>query len=141
MPITCCPDCAARILRSRGTGIVSADEIVDHLKAKEQRHVLACPELFDARDARFDLSIPDLHRIVDEMRRVMAGAKPGPIAVVTNSNFIRGLARACASVSVRDNPAFEIFDDVKNARNWLDRSCADPAYAPGTSAPVGVRKS
>jgi len=138
MPLTCAVDSAAKLLLSKASGIVSYDEIVNHLKAKEQRRALAYAELFDARDARFDLSIPDLHRIANEARRLVDGARSGPVAVVTNNNFVRGLARAYASVTSPDYSAFEIFDDVGDARDWLSQRSDEPVYPPASVSPGAV---
>jgi hypothetical protein len=120
MAITCCIDSAAGLLRSRAQDTVSYADAVHHLQRKEERHVLEYAELFDARGAKFDLSLPEIHQIVKEVRRVTAGTVPGAIAVVTNCNFIRGLARAYAALTIQDNPAFEIFDSPEEAQRWLE---------------------
>ena len=138
MPITFRVAPAAKIIRTRASGIVSFDDIVRHLQAKEQHHVLSYAEIFDTRGSQFDLSILDISRVVDEVRRVMSSTEPGPIAVITNSNFIRGLARAYASLTLHDNPAFEIFDNPEEAQRWITRATSGLSSSSGqqTSQPA-----
>jgi hypothetical protein len=69
----------------------------------------------------------------------MSSTTPGPVAVVTNSNFIRGLARAYASLTINDNPSFEIFDDVEEARSWITRAAT--ASTPGPLSESSQQKS
>jgi hypothetical protein len=129
---------ATKIIRTRATGIVNFDDIVHHLQAKEQQQVLSYAEIFDTRGAQFDLSICDISQVVDEVRRVMSSTTPGPLAVVTTSNFIRGLARAYASLTIHDHPAFEIFDNVEEAQSWIARAAV--GFEAGAASDSDTRK-
>lgn len=119
MPITFHINSSSKVVQSKATGIVGYVDLVEHLEAKEELAVHSFAEIFDARNVKLDLSIGDLLRIAAQVRRVLNNEEPGCTAVVTNSNFIRGLAQAYAKMTVEDNPAFEVFTDIEEANAWV----------------------
>jgi hypothetical protein len=137
MPITFRLAGAPKIVQTNATGIVNFDDLVQHLQAKGRQHVLAYPEIFDTRGAQFDLSILDIGRIADEVRQAMISTHPGALAVVTTSNFIRGLARAYAALTAHDNPAFEIFEKVEDAQSWIGQAAVGSTAGPACESEAG----
>lgn len=119
MPITFHIDPESQTIHSTATGTVVYDELLNHLNAKKEIKLLNYAELFDARDVQMDLSMVDLHLIARNVHLAREGQKPAPIAVVTNSNFIRGLAKAYAALTSQDNSAFEVFSDIEEAKAWI----------------------
>ena len=119
MPIKFSSDHGTKAIVTTATGIVSCEDILNHIEAKVVADVLTYAELFDARDVTLDVSIAELNVIAKEAREATGQQKPGRIAVVTNSSFIYGLAKLYASLTEKDNPHFEIFREMDAARSWI----------------------
>ena len=119
MPVSFRVDDSSGAIFTTAREIVSYAELVDHVAAKVERGLMARAELFDARDITLDLSLGELQQVADRVKEALGSQKPGKIAVITNSAFVYGLARAYAALSREDNPRFEIFQDEENARTWL----------------------
>jgi len=118
MPVSFTIDDEAKTITAVATGILSREEVVGYLQEKQKANVLGYAELFDVRGVTLDLSISDLHRIATEVRSAMGGIKQGRIGVVTNSSFIRGLAQTYAAMTAKENPEFDVFHDLGEARAW-----------------------
>jgi hypothetical protein len=119
MPIVLERDDAAGIVYSTAKGIVNLVDVEVHLRAKFDAQVLTWPEVFDARDVTLDLSMRDLNLIAEHVRQAMADKQPAPIAVVTNSGFVQGLAKAYGLLIADQNPAFAVFPTLDEARQWI----------------------
>ena len=126
MPITRTADEKTRTLYTKAVGPLSYEDFADHIQAKIKSGVIDYAELFDARGANLDLSLAELHSLSDQMQRALGNMQPGRIAVVTDSAFIAGLARAYQAASREHNPGFEIFGDCTEARTWLAGDAAAP---------------
>lgn len=119
MPIVLERDDIAGIVYSTAQGIVNLVDVEVHLRAKFDAQVMTWPEVFDARDVTLDLSMRDLHQIADHVRQAMVGKEPAPVAVVTNSGFVQGLAKAYGSLTADQYPAFGVFGTLDEARQWI----------------------
>ena len=119
MPISFTLEAGNSLVHSRATGIVSFEDALAHIKEKGTISAMGHPELFDARDVTLDFSMEELRSIAEEVRQAMAGIDPAPIAFVTNSGFVKGLAESYASLTVEQNPHFVVFCDLEEARTWL----------------------
>lgn len=121
MPIDHRIDASGKLIHATAKGILTIDEILKYVAARSAANALTYAELFDARDVTLDLSIADLHHIAKEMRQAVGTQTPGPTAVVTNSGFVYGLAQTYAAITRNDNPAFAVFRDIEEARQWLEQ--------------------
>lgn len=119
MPIILQFDEVSDCVCSTAHGIVGVEEIEAHLRARAATGVYAKPEVFDARDVTLDLSREDLQSVAAIMRELSASTPPGATAVVTNSAFIESLARAYALMTVKENPAFAVFNTIPEAKEWI----------------------
>lgn len=119
MPITFSSDHGANAILTTATGIVSCGDILKHIEAKVVADVMSYAELFDARDVTLDISITEVNVIARKVREATGQEKPGRIGIITNSNFIYGLAKLYASITEKDNPQFRIFQDLDAARLWI----------------------
>jgi hypothetical protein len=124
MPIHLQFDAASGCVLSTATGIVAVKEVEAHVHAKAAANVHSKPEIVDARDVTLDLSTEDLKHIAEEVRKTLGSLKPGPIAVVTNSGFIECLCRAYAAMTVKQNPAFRVFNSLSEAKDWMTAKAA-----------------
>jgi hypothetical protein len=119
MPVTFRADRSHGVVVTVARGIVSYAELMAHIDAKAKKGVAAKAELFDARDITLDLSIPELKKLAARVKEAVGEQAPGKIAVVTNSAFVYGLARAYAELSRKHNPQFEVFSDIRDAQGWI----------------------
>jgi hypothetical protein len=101
-------------------GILSIIDVIEHVREKKRAGIELQPELFDARDVTLDLSASDLKTIAAEVARAIDGKQPGPVAVVTNSAFLFGLAKAYAELTRTINPNVAVFYDYEKALCWLN---------------------
>jgi hypothetical protein len=118
MAVTFTIDHDAKRIIAIASGILSCQEVLDYLKEKQKAQALGFAELFDVRGVTLDLSISDLHKIASSVRAAMGDLKQGRVAVVTNSSFIRGLAQTYAAMTAIENPEFDVFHDLEQARGW-----------------------
>jgi hypothetical protein len=118
MAVTFKIDHDAKRIVAVASGILSCEEILDYLKEKQTAQALGFAELFDVRGVTLDLSISELHKIASAVRAAMGETRQGRVAVVTNSSFIRGLAQTYAAMTSIENPEFDVFHDLEQARGW-----------------------
>src|SRR4051812_48015970 len=113
MPVAYRIDAHSGVVLTTATGIVTFQQLAQHIAAKSEEGYAAKAELFDARDITLDLSVLELKELAERAKAVLDPQAPGQIAVVTNSGFVYGLARTYAELSRADNPHFEVFSDVQ----------------------------
>lgn len=119
MPASFTIDTDTACVLTTATGILSYADVVELIRAKVKAGVMAHDELVDAREITLDLSSADLPAIVGEVRTALGDRAPGRTAIVTNSGFLYGLARAYADLIKDTQPTFEVFTDMAEARQWL----------------------
>ena len=119
MPITFRSDHGSETILTTATGILSCPDILAHIHAKTVADLTTYDELFDAQDVTLDVSIAELGLIAKKVKEATGKQNPGRIGVVTNSGFIYGLAKLYASITEKDNPHFEIFQDRDAALSWI----------------------
>ncbi len=119
MPASFTIDTDTAWVLTTATGILSYADVVELIRAKVKAGVMAHDELVDARNVTLDLSSADLPAIVREVRTALGDRAPGRTAIVTNSGFLYGLARAYADLIKDTQPTFEVFTDMLEARQWL----------------------
>ncbi len=119
MPVTFRVDDATAAIFTKARGIVSYAELIDHIVAKAERGLMTRAEIFDARDITLDLSLSELQGVAVKTKEALGTQTGKKIAVITNSAFVYGLARAYAAISREDNPQFQIFQNDEDARAWL----------------------
>jgi hypothetical protein len=119
MPVTFHTDDSSGVVFTAANGIVSCAELVEHIAAKAALNLQTRAELFDARDITLDLSLSELQVVANRTKEALRSQPPGKVAVVTNSAFVYGLARAYSSITREDNPHLKIFQSVEEAHAWL----------------------
>lgn len=121
MPVHYVVEGERKLVLTTASGILSREEILEHLQAKAKGGLLSSPELFDLRDVTLDLSVADLQMIAEQVRRAMQGNQAGRIAVVTNNSFIAGIAGTYKELTAEDDAPLEVFQHVEDAREWLSQ--------------------
>ena len=119
MAITATYDHRARRITARATGLVTIEEIRDHLEEERQEPGLAYSELVDARGAIPDFVPADARVIVALLRWLGERTKLGPTAVVVDTDFAFGITRM-VEMLVEDVCVVKPFRNEREAERWLD---------------------
>ena len=120
MPIQFTWDAARAILFTTAEGMVTLTDIITHLDCESDAALLGCPEIFDARDARTNLTPNDVRNLVGQIQMRMKGTQFGPTAVVTTNDVFFGMARMMEILAELDGgPAFGVFRTLDDALQWL----------------------
>ena len=125
MPIKTVVDDVRRRVIARCSGVVSYEDIAEHLDFEEQRRGLDYRELIDARRCSTNLTPEQIRSLVRRVHRLaQAHSDFGPTAIVADSDLVYGMARMFALVNeipdeTGPGPPIEVFRDVGEAEQWL----------------------
>jgi hypothetical protein len=122
MPASFTIDTQTGCVLTTATGILSYADVVTLIHGKVKAGVMTNDELVDCRNVTLDFSSADLPAIVDEVRGALGNRAPGRTAIITNSAFLSGLARAYADLIKETQPWFKVFTDLEEARQWLAKT-------------------
>ena len=121
MPVTYKIDKANEIIRTRCSGQVTIEEVVEHFRVLEQDP--DCPGRIDVLlDLSEETSVPrkeDLHEITSEIRRIRAKVQFGACAIVACTDALFGMLRmfeVFAEQYVRESC---VFRTPSEAEAWL----------------------
>ncbi len=106
---------------TRADGLVTFDEIARHLDIEEAERGLDLPELFDARGAITNVTADQVRRLVARAHAAAQRLPLGPTAIVTDDDYFFGMARMYAILAEHVGAPVEVFRDVEDALDWLDR--------------------
>ena len=118
MAITATYDHRARRITARATGVVTIEEIRDHLEEERQEPGLSYSELFDARGAVPDFVPADVRVIVALLRWLGEKTKLGPTAVIVDNDFAFGIVRMVEMLT-EDVCAVKPFRNEAKGEEWL----------------------
>lgn len=125
MPLTYVIDRVQQRMTTYADGLVTFDDISQHLAAEERDRGLDLPELIDATGATTDLTTDQVRELVRRAAETVRRVPLGPTAIVANHDVVYGMARM-NSILMEDVAApVGVFRDVDAARAWLrdlDRS-------------------
>jgi hypothetical protein len=127
MPISYYLNDDKRLLETRATGMVTADELERHLTMEGADGLLALDELFDARDATTDLTSHQVRHFVEKTEALARRGPFGAVAFVTANDVAFGMARMYQLLCDGKPVRVGVFRDVGQAKQWLEvfRSGAD----------------
>jgi N-acetyl-anhydromuramyl-L-alanine amidase AmpD len=125
MPLKTIVDHAKRRVVTRCEGVVTFEDVLEHLEFEERERGLTYHELFDVRGCRTNLTADQIRSLVHQVRAV-ARSHPGfgPTAIVAHSDILYGMARMFALLNevpdhIGPGPPVEVFRDVGEAEQWL----------------------
>jgi hypothetical protein len=119
MPITTTFDHQHRRVFALAEGLISLQEIRDHLEEERQEPGLAYAELIEARDAIPDFSPADVRVLVAWLRWLGERTHLGPTAVLVSNDFQFGMIRMI-EILVEDVCLVRPFREKLSAEIWLD---------------------
>jgi hypothetical protein len=110
------------ILFTRAEGLLTLDEILQHLNEERNAKGIAHPEVFDATQARTDATAEQVRVVVQRMIDMHRQGSFGPTAVITNNDVLFGMASMLAILSeLRDGPKVQAFRTFSEGLDWLVR--------------------
>jgi hypothetical protein len=122
VPIRFSLDPQLNILITTADGLVTFDDIQNHLEQEEAQGLLDCREIFDANGASTDLSGDQARQIVARLKVMARHNRIGPTAIVTDNNVFFGMAMMIKILSeVQDGPQVAVFRTFEAGLDWLTR--------------------
>jgi len=119
MPIQYVIDSIHQRMLTRADGLVTFEDLNQHLDAEERDRGLELPELFDARGATTDLTAAQVRTLVQRAADALRRGPLGPTAIVATDDVVFGMARMYAILTEQAGARVEVFRDVESANIWL----------------------
>jgi hypothetical protein len=120
MPITYVIDRLHQRMLTQASGLITFQDVDDHLDREERDRGLDLPELVDARGARTDLTSAQVRALVQRGIRMLRTIPLGPTAIVANDETLFGMARMYSILAEHDGITVDVFRDVDSASRWLE---------------------
>jgi len=131
MPIDYTIDAAQGLIRTKVTGVVTLDELIENFDKQfnDPRYIKCTRELADVRDITPEITAEELRRYSDLVHRNVNKLPTLRIAVVVNDDLTYGMARMYSSLIEDAERDVEVFRSVADAEQWLETEPAtkDPA--------------
>jgi hypothetical protein len=119
MPISYRVDAAAKRMYSFAHGLVTFDELLEHIDAESGKPAASYPEIFDCTGATTNITARDI-RALAERRRLIAERQPAAaVAIVAPTDIFFGLFRVFDVLTDEIRP-LQVFRTVAEAEKWLD---------------------
>ena len=119
MPIRYVIDRDRKRLLTHAEGLVTFQELSEHLDAEERDRGLGLPELFDARGATTNVTTQQVRTLVSRAAATLRRIPLGPTAIVATDDLVFGMARMYAILTEDAGARVEVFRDVESASRWL----------------------
>jgi hypothetical protein len=119
MPLTYIIDRVQQRMITHADGLITFDDVSNHLDAEERDRGLDLPELIDATNATTDLTSDQVRRLVRRAADTTQRISLGPTAIVAKQNVVYGMARMYSILMEGIGAPVEVFRDVHSALKWL----------------------
>jgi hypothetical protein len=119
MPIEYVIDRIHQRVLTHADGLVTFQDLNQHLDAEERDRGLELPELFDARGATTNLTAEQVRTLVYRAASTLRRIPLGPTAIVATDDLVFGMARMYAILTEDSGARVEVFRDVESANRWL----------------------
>ena len=119
MPIRYIIDRINQRILTHADGLVTFEDISQHLDAEERDRGLELPELFDARGATTNVTTQQVRTLVSRAAALLRRIRLGPTAIVATDDVVFGMARMYAILTEDAGARVEVFRDVESANRWL----------------------
>ena len=121
MSITYSVDPRSGHLMTRADGVVTFQEIDEHLDAEQRSRDLHRPEVIDARGATTDVTALQVRLLIQRAASMLRVADVGPTAIVTSDDVVYGMARMYSILAESAGVHAEVFRDMQSAHVWLEQ--------------------
>src|ERR1700681_2366845 len=109
MPIEYVIDKIHQRVLAHADGLVTFEDLSQHLDAEERDRALELPELFDARGATTDVTAEEVRRLVQRAADRLGRIPLGPTAIVATDDVVFGMARMYAILAEQPGARVEVF--------------------------------
>ena len=113
-------DAPHRLVRGLAAGVVTYEEIVQHLAEEERDDALGLAEVIDARGATTDLTPEQVRSLVTLTDALVRNGRFGALALVTDNDVAFGMARMYEILADGLPVQIGVFRDLGDALAWLD---------------------
>jgi len=115
-------DAQVGILFTTADGLLSFAVIQEHLDEETRSDEIAHPEIFDATQARTDLTAEEVRALVKRLVEMSHNRRFGPTAVICTNEVVCGMASMLGILSdIADGPQVQAFRTFDEGLNWLIR--------------------
>jgi hypothetical protein len=121
MPLTLSIDQARRRIRVTATERVCRADIARNLSERVASDVVAFDQIWDVREATWDISLGDLQSIAQDYRAALAGEPPGLLVMVASSDEQFGTLRQQEAYLRYHGREVTVCRSMEEAEAWLDR--------------------
>ena len=122
MPIRFTVDPQLKTLFTTAEGIVSFEDVQQHIDRLAADGLLEYRKLFNAYNASTNATGDQARRIVSRLKLLAHDNDIGPAAVVANQDVFFGMAMMVKILcELQGGPEVEVFRDLDAARDWLVR--------------------
>jgi len=119
MPIQYVIDGIHQRVLTHADGLVTFQDLSEHLDAEERDRGLGLHELFDARGATTNVTADEVRMLVQRAADTLRRIPLGPTAIVATDDVAFGMARMYAILTEQAGARVEVFRDVESADRWL----------------------
>jgi hypothetical protein len=130
MPITFSENNANGWLETKATGLVTHDEIREHLKVEDERRALGRAEIFDARGAWTNLTADEIRDLVYVTGALQSRERLGPTAIIAQSDLVYGMARMYEILLEGKGVPVGVFRTLPEGEKWLAAKAPQQPPAP-----------
>jgi hypothetical protein len=130
MPIEFRYDEVRGILFTTAEGVVSFDDVWNHIEREAREGDLTCKELFDATNATTNMTPGEVRHLAESIRGKLDRSGFGPTAIVTRNDVFFGMSRMLEICSeLQDGPKFGVFREATRALRWLEALVDNEIYS------------
>lgn len=115
-------DADVGILFTTADALLSFDDIQRHLNEESRANEIAHPEIFDATQARTDITATQVRELVKRLVGMCQQASFGPTAVICANDVLYGMASMLGILSeMQGGPHVQAFRSFDEGLQWLIR--------------------
>lgn len=110
------------ILITTADALLSFDDIQYHLSEESRANEIVHPEIFDATQARTDITVTQVRELAKRLVRMCHEASFGPTAVICANDVLYGMASMLGILSeIQGGPHLQAFRTFDEGLQWLLR--------------------
>ena len=119
MPVTFEVDRARHTVLTMASGLVTYDDLAQHLAEEARDDALGFAEVIDGRGATTDVTAGQVRSLVARTDALLRQGQLGALAIVTDSDFAFGMARMYQILSEPLPVQIGVFRTLDEATAWL----------------------
>jgi hypothetical protein len=127
-------DTVNKRIYSKAVGLVTFEDLLNHMQAEIGPEAASYPEIFDCTGATTNLTVEQVRKLAEERGKIAQSQPAGPAAVVATNDLFFGMLRMFDMLTETVRP-LRVFRDVKAAEQWLD--AIEAASGPGAERAKG----